>query len=413
MKIWIVSVGEPLPTDGENTRLRRMGNFAQCAVDHGHVVEWFSVSFDHYGKKQRCNADLDININSNYIMHLLYVNSYKRNVSLKRVYHHVSAARRIYHKMKELEKPDFMILSMEPLEVSYISSKFAYECSIPFVIDVRDLWPEIYYEVVPDRLKIFLKPYIALNSYILKYSMSKATAIIGLSKGFLEYGLKYAGRKARTADAVFPISYPNYNYAEYKPLFSKYWSSYGLKQNDFIAVFFGNFGKQFDFNAIIDASHRLSDYPDIKLILCGTGEQGDVLKNKAAKNVIFPGWIEKEQILSLAANASIGLAPYIDSMNYTLNTPNKFGEYLSAGLPILTRVSGIMEDLLLEFDCGCRYTDGESLARFILRYRNDPPLLRSHSRNARKLYDKHFNGDTAYQKLLEYCIMICKEYGAG
>ena len=28
MKIWIVSVGEPLPIDGDNVRLRRMGNLA-------------------------------------------------------------------------------------------------------------------------------------------------------------------------------------------------------------------------------------------------------------------------------------------------------------------------------------------------------------------------------------------------
>ncbi len=50
MKFWIVSVGEPLPVDGINTRLRRMGNIATYASNCGIEVEWFSVSFDRYKK---------------------------------------------------------------------------------------------------------------------------------------------------------------------------------------------------------------------------------------------------------------------------------------------------------------------------------------------------------------------------
>ena len=46
MKVWIVSVGEPLPSDGTNVRLRRMGNLAQyITADEKDSVDWFSVSF--------------------------------------------------------------------------------------------------------------------------------------------------------------------------------------------------------------------------------------------------------------------------------------------------------------------------------------------------------------------------------
>ena len=41
-----------------------------------------------------------------------------------------------------------------------------------------------------------------------------------------------------------------------------------------------------------------------------------------------------------------------DSKNFRLNAPNKFGEYLSASLPILVSVSGIMSELLSENECG-------------------------------------------------------------
>ena len=55
-------------------------------------------------------------------------------------------------------------------------------------------------------------------------------------------------------------------------------------------------------------------------------------------------------------------------MNFRLNAPNKFGEYLSASLPILVSVSGIMSELLLENDCGYEYKSSDELVDLINKY---------------------------------------------
>ena len=91
MKLWIVSVGEPLPVDGVNTRLRRMGNLATYASLHDIDVEWFSVSFDHYKKTQRCKGNTDFTINNKFILHLVDSVPYKRNISYARIRHHKEA----------------------------------------------------------------------------------------------------------------------------------------------------------------------------------------------------------------------------------------------------------------------------------------------------------------------------------
>ena len=410
MIVWIVSVGEPLPTDSENTRLRRMGNLASRIAKEGHDVEWFSVSFDHYKKKQRCKKNTDINVNNNFIMHLVYTHGYKKNISLSRVLHHKAAGKNIYKKMNILEKPDIIIASMEPLEVSFSATKYGSDNSVPVVVDVRDLWPEIYYEVIPKKLHIMLNPYVKLCRSKLLKTMSNAYAIIGLSDDFLNYGLSYAKRKQKTLDKVFPIAYPNYNYNDYKQKFMDYWEVYNIKATDFLIVFFGNFGKQFDFEEIIKASHTLKNNSKIKFVLCGTGIQFDNIKQRTSQNVILPGWIEKEQLTSLAANASLGIAPYIDSINYTQNTPNKFGEYLSASIPILVSVSGSMENLLIKNQCGYRYNSGTELAEIICDYFNNKVKLAQHSKNARQLYEQQFNGDVVYKKMLEHLIEVKKSY---
>ena len=122
----------------------------------------------------------------------------------------------------------------------------------------------------------------------------------------------------------------------------------------------------------------------------------------------MPGWIEKEQIFSLMANASIGIAPYIDSMNYRLNTPNKFGEYLSAGLPIAVAVSGEMENLRGQYMCGNVYHNSKDLIDIIENYYHNEALLSQYSGNARKLYEDMFNADSMNEKLLSHIERISK-----
>lgn len=411
VKVWIVSVGEPLPVDGENVRLRRMGNLAMYLSTKEKVdVEWFSVSFDHYKKIQRCNQNTDYDINEKFKMHLVYVNGYKKNVSLARIIHHKMAGKRIEHRMRELEKPDIIFSSMEPLEVSKATAKFAKENGIPYIVDVRDLWPEIYYDVIPRVLHPILKIYVDSCAKSLNYTLGNCDSIVGLSNGFLEYGLKYAQRARQEKDAVYPIAYPNYDYNAYKDSFDRCWNKFKLNKEDFIVSFLGNFGDQFKFEEIIFAANYFKDkYKDIKFVLCGNGKNEETVRKSVGENVVIPGWIEKEQILSLMYYSKIGIAPYIDSMNYRLNTPNKFGEYLSAGLPIVVSVKGEMDNLLKENKCGFSYQNSKELTDIIEFYYNNRQIQIEHSQNARHLYEEMFNGDTVNQKIYNHILMVKEE----
>ena len=229
MKLWIVSVGEPLPVDGVNTRLRRMGNLASYASQNDITVEWFSVSFDHYKKVQRCKGMKDYQINPNFTLHLVDSIAYKRNISFARIKHHKEAGKSIYNRMNDLEKPDVIIASMEPLEVSKAAVEYAQKNDIPCIVDVRDLWPEIYYDVIPKSLHWVLNFYVKACAKTLNYTMGNCTSIVGLSNGFLEYGLKYAKRNRTDNDAVYPIAYPNNDYSAYKFKLQEYWGNYGIK----------------------------------------------------------------------------------------------------------------------------------------------------------------------------------------
>jgi glycosyltransferase involved in cell wall biosynthesis len=408
MKVWIVSDGEPLIIDGSNTRLRRMGNLAEFLSSEGHHVTWFSTTYDHHNKKQRSDTDVKFEIKENYTLNLSHVKGYKNNVSINRLISRYMAARSISSKFSKEVKPDIIIATMAHVDLTNYACEYGKDNNIPVVVDVRDLWPAFVIDMVKPWMKPVIMPYIKFHEAKLSNMMKKAYGIIGLSEYFLNYGLNFAKRKKKKVDTIIPIGYPNYDYSRYKNSLDHYWDN--LSEDDFIIACTGTFSHQFDYKAVIEASNILKEHKNIKFVLCGTGVQFEDVKSKVGSNVIMPGWIGKDQIASLITNSKLGLIPYINGVNFRGNTPNKFGEYLSAGLPILVSVRGSMEKLLEENACGSYYSNGQELAKKILLYQENLEKQRSSSINSRSLYENQFNSDKVTKILADFLYFVTKTY---
>ncbi|WP_047983557.1 glycosyltransferase family 4 protein [Ornithinibacillus californiensis] len=404
MNVWIVSDGEPLPTDEGNVRLRRMGLLSEILYQNGHEVHWFSSAFHHYKKKHRSNYDKDIKVKNNYTVHLLNTKGYRNNVSIARILHHKELSRKFSLNTKTYDKPDIIVATLAPLELSRAAIQYGEYNNVPVIIDIRDLWPEIFNEVVPTWGKTLIKPYIWICKSKLSTILRKSTAMIGVTPQFLDYGLSVAKINKREFDEVFYTSYKPRDISGHLNSFNKHWSKFGLKNNDFIVVFLGNFGRQFVIEPIIEAADKLKAHKNIKFVLCGVGESLDKIKKLSSnlENVVLPGWIEEEQILSLLAASSIGIAPYRNSINFTKNTPNKFGEYLSASIPVVLGVNGIMADLVSEYECGDVYSDSDELVKILESLYSNRKRLTKMSESAYQLYNEKFNADKVYGELSRY-----------
>ena len=89
-------------------------------------------------------------------------------------------------------------------------------------------------------------------------------------------------------------------------------------------------------------------------------------------------------------------------MNFRLNAPNKFGEYLSASLPILVSVSGIMSELLLENDCGYEYKSSDELIDLINKYYESDEL----QKNMLKMLENYLNNLLMRKKYTKILVSI-------
>ena len=112
MRVWLVTIGEPLPIISEDARLLRAGMLAEELVSRGHKVIWWTSTFDHSKKQQLFPVDKTIDLSESFCIHLLHSVGYKQNISVRRVIDHVGVARKFKYYSHKEPVPDVIICSI-------------------------------------------------------------------------------------------------------------------------------------------------------------------------------------------------------------------------------------------------------------------------------------------------------------
>jgi glycosyltransferase involved in cell wall biosynthesis len=269
------------------------------------------------------------------------------------------------------------------------------------------MWPDIFPPLAPafarPLARAALWPYFRLS----RLALRNASAIVGITDEFVEWGLKCAGRERTQWDRAFPMGYPSAQPTESEQQRAReLWRSRGVTADDskFKIAFAGTIGRQFEFEAALEAARLLG--PEFQFILCGAGDRYADLQSlcRDVPNVILTGWIGADEIWTLMRIANVGLAPYHSEESFTLSLPNKSLEYLSAGMPVVSSLSGTLERLLAEQRCGFTYPnrDAAALAAFLKRLRLEPRLYAEMAANANRLFDARFRAEAVYSEMAEH-----------
>lgn len=415
MRVWLITVGEPLPVDQTGDRPYRTGLLARFLTAGGHDVTWWSSTLDHIRKRQRAAQSVGLDVEPGLKLILLHGKPYRRNVSIARVRNHVDIAREFERLAPAEPRPDIILCSLPTLELADAATEFGQARAIPVVLDVRDLWPDIFVDLLPFVPAVLMRQLLRPMFGIARRACARATAITGVSPGFVRWGIRNTGRHATPLDRAFAMGYsstpPD---AAARATAGERWSRLGLGDGLLNVCYFGTMARQFELDTVILAARRLEEERcAIRFILCGDGESRGKYEKLAAglRSVVFPGWINQAEIWTLMRQCRLALAPYIDSPNYAENLPNKPIEYLSAGLPIVSSMRGYLERLLAENRIGVTYRNGDAqaLARSLSQLSRDPVALDAMSKNARELYEREFRAETVYPNLVHYLEEIARQ----
>ncbi|MDH5716633.1 MAG: glycosyltransferase family 4 protein [Spirochaetia bacterium] len=415
LKIWLIKAGEPVPVKRKDYRLMRTGLMAKIFSEKNANVTWITSTFFHQKKETLFDKDTIVTINKNYKIFFIKTPEYKKNISFKRLINHRILAKSFLKKVKVLEKPDIIVLSYPPMRLCVEVEKFAKEQNIPVILDIRDLWPEDFANLIP-VIPFFIKRILLFYPYYIAAKIFKnAFAITSITDEIINWAFHLSGITNKP-NAAFP-----HGYFKVKPNKLKIKNNIILKytrdkkQKDFYIVFFGMLSEQFNIDYIISIAEILYNVnKNIKFFIFGDGPRKKEYLKKTInlKNIFIPGYITQEEIRKIMQKSDLGVAPYIGYQSFNLSVPNKVIEYMSGGLPILSSISGVVGNLIQKNNCGYIY-DGLSpkeTADLIIKIYNNPKELKIKSKNALNLFNEKYKAEKVYADYYNYIQMIVKQY---
>ena len=167
-------------------------------------------------------------------------------------------------------------------------------------------------------------------------------------------------------------------------------------------IFHGHFKPGRGLENLVKAMHNL---PDVKLILVGGGELKQSLislvKNLELNNVEFLDYIHHDQLISHAAKADLGIVLFeATSLNYSFALPNKFFEYVMAGLPVLASNIKTLQYYVDKYDIGKTVNPGniDDISNKLKEMLQDEPQLKKWENNCLELA-KELNWEKESKKL--------------
>lgn len=412
MRVWLVTTGEPLPSDGTNCRLLRTGLIAEVLSSRGHTVVWWTSAFDHSHKRHRSLKDETIVIRSRYELRLLRSIGYTKNISVRRWVDHIALAARFSIRARTEMQPDVILCSWPTPELAFVSVRYGRQLDVPVLLDVRDLWPDIFTDLIPTSLRRLGRACLGPLARLTTRVCSEADGIVGITAPFVQWGTDYANRTMRWTDRDFPLAYrEQVPGAESLDRAEREWDQrLGTQGADgFLVCCFMSKGRQVDLTPVLAAARQLSEHTNVRFVLCGNLQEYERAA-RGCDNVLFPGWVGAAEIWTLLRRATVGLMPYRNRFDFALSIPNKTLEYLSAGLPVISSLSGTVESLIQEFDCGRTYDGTVQLVRILEELSRSPDLVAHLSSNARDLFTRRFRAEMVYGDLADHLESLA---GAG
>lgn len=402
MNIWLIQTGEPLPLN-DKVKKMRTAFLADKLIERGHSVVWWASAFDHPTRRWLVKQDYEFTIKDGFKIYALKGLGYKKSVSLFRFIGNRIIARKFKRLAPKISKPDVIVASIPAHDLAYEAVMFAKNNNIPVLVDIRDEWPDIFLTVVPGSLRKFIKSLFSRDFYMIEKALRLSDGILAMMDSLLSWGLDYAKRKQNWKDKIF--------YLGAKKSFKVNDESEKLQKmlevlkGKFVVTFIGTFVQNNNPSILVDCAKNLS-HSNIYFVLAGDGELFNKIKIRASglRNIIFPGWLDSDEIVGLLKHSHAGVCPtLLDRKAF----PNKVFSYLSAGLPILSAFCGDLKDFIEKQHIGFYYPpkDSHVLAERISFLNNNPALYKEMSSNAQRVFDQMFDADKVYG---EYALHIEK-----
>jgi glycosyltransferase involved in cell wall biosynthesis len=300
---------------------------------------------------------------------------------------------------KTVTDADVIYATHTPLTVGLTGIKLAKALNLPFVFEVRDLWPDALINIgaLTNPLGIWHLRRMERKIY------HAADHIIALSPGMKEGVCKQNIPEDKVT--VIPNS-SDLNIFKPSNDGTAHRERMGLGDRT-AAIYFGAMGLANGLDYALDAAAELQrrKRDDIVIILHGEGGEKESLKKRAKAegldNVIFSDSVpNKTDVADIVAGCDICMTIYRATKEVTWS-PNKMFDAMAAGRPVLINVGEWLGQTVEENDCGKAVAakDPNELADALIDLADDPAKRARQGANSRKTAEQYFDRKILAEKV--------------
>lgn len=413
MRVWLIKAAEGIPFD-PSERLARIGSLAKFLSEHGHEVVWWKSTYLHGEKRYYTNKYLVKKVNKLETVVLLHSKiSYKKNVSISRIIHYKLLAKELKKHVEEFDRPDIILCAWPTADFASVAIEYGNRYDVPVVLDVRDMWPDIFERVFPKCIRFLGKTAIYPMKRKAEILFKSAKGITGVNENIVRWACSYAGKTEKDIGKVIFIGNDYISDSDLNE--PKLLEEYKFLRDTWNICYIGSLRNNgLDLDTCINAFIKLEKkYSNIKLIIAGDGDSKSYLKSIAQKsnNIIFTGWINRKQMNQVMKTSKIGLYCIKNTSDFVDTFSNKAIQYLSASLPIVSSLNGFSKELLEENNAGIHYEEGDvdDCARVIEKLYLDKNFYNSMSNNAFSLFEKYFESSKVNRIFIDFLKRIIDE----
>jgi glycosyltransferase involved in cell wall biosynthesis len=243
---------------------------------------------------------------------------------------------------------------------------------IPFVFEVRDLWPGIFIELGILKNRAIIGILEAVEMFLYR----QAAHVVVVTEAFRDILIRRGVPAEKASVITNGVDMETYRPAPHETDLRR---AHGL-DGRFVALYIGAHGISQALSAILAAAQLLADDPEIAIVFVGEGAEKKMLVEKAAAlglgNVRFLPGQPKALMPEWYATADAVFVPLRNIPMFETFIPSKMFEILASGRPIVGSVKGEARGILERSD-GAIVVDPEdapAIAAAVRRLKADPAL---------------------------------------
>jgi glycosyltransferase involved in cell wall biosynthesis len=312
---------------------------------------------------------------------------------------------------KVKNKYDVILVTSPPLFIGITAFLLSKIKQVPYVFEIRDLWPESAIDTGVVTNKLIIKLAYWFEDFIYKH----AKLINVLTPAFRDALIQ---KKGVPADKIIFI--PNAADFSLSDNLVQNFDKESFREekgwvNKFVITYIGAHGVANHLEQVLDTADLLRD-TNVLFVLIGSGMQKNKLKEQAKnmrlQNVVFLDPVAKAEVFKYIVASDMGASVLKKVDTFKTVYSNKTFDYMACKTPILMAIDGVSRKLVEDAKAGSYVEpeDPQDFASKIKIYLADPDKIKLEGENGYKFAKQNFDRKVLADKYIAYLDQIRENY---